>query len=86
MDILRKELNAIYAAQNLGAERLDRAEVARCHGLAQSLVRISNACAVITDASADRCRIFAGSMGALPGLTEEPMYGHRFAMFCLKIC
>ena len=73
MDILRKELNAIYASQRLEDERLDAAETARCHGLAESLVRINNACAVITDASADRCRVFAGSMGALPGLTEEPM-------------
>lgn len=73
MDILRKELNAIYASQRLEDERLDAAETARCHGLAESLVRINNACAVITDASADRCRVFAGSMGALLGLTEEPM-------------
>lgn len=71
MDILRKELDCIYTAQNLSAERLDSAEITRCREMVRSLVTVSNACAVITDAAADRCYLFAGSMGAFLGICNE---------------
>ncbi len=46
MDILRKELNAIYEAQRLLAD----------------WVRVSNACMVLTDASADSACLFTGKV------------------------
>lgn len=71
MDILRKELNSIYSAQNLSSEILDAAQIGVCCSLARSLVRVNNACAVITDAAADRSYLYTGSMGNLLGLTEN---------------
>lgn len=72
MDILRKELNEIYAAQHLEWETLDAECVARAKNDAESLVKISGACAVVTDAAADRCHIYGGRFGGLMGLGMKP--------------
>ncbi len=71
MDILRKELNSIYEAQNLCAETLD-AEV-----ITENLKRIAvcsdvnGDCRVITDASSDTCWVFGSRFGHLLGISPE---------------
>lgn len=71
MDILRKELNSIYAAQQLDSERLDARVLASCRERAAAMVSVNRACAVVTDAAADRCYVYAGVLGALLGLTDD---------------
>ena len=71
MDILRKELNEIYEAQCLERECLDAAVVDECKATIEAMVRVHGACAVITDASCDRCYIFAGRLGKLMGLSSD---------------
>lgn len=71
MDILRKEINAIYAAQQLDRVRLDMMQVAEAKKQSSLLVDISGGCSVITDASCDRCYIYAGAWGRLMGLTDS---------------
>lgn len=75
MDILRKELNAIYAAQRLEAENLPQSAVGEVRRLAEAVVKVRSGCAVITDASCDRCYIFPGKFGQLMGLAdaEQPV-------------
>ena len=63
MDILRKELNALYASQHLEYEHLDEAVLHDCQAKIASMAAVSNACYVITDASADTCFIHAGWLG-----------------------
>lgn len=70
MDILRKELNEIYAAQNLEASSLPADELQMHKQMADILVRLNNACAVITDASCDRSYIFSGSLAELMGFAK----------------
>lgn len=71
MDILRKELNSIYEAQNLCAETLN-AEV-----ITDNLERIAvcsevdGDCRVITDASSDTCWVFGSRFGHLLGISPE---------------
>lgn len=72
MDILRKEINSIYYSQALDRELLDAVEVEACKRLAEGYVSVNGACSVITDASCDRCYLFAGRLGALMGLTDAP--------------
>lgn len=71
MDILRKELNAVYASQRLGLESLDRAVVDDCRRRVAAMVSLTGACAVITDASCDRCYIEGGGFATLLGLTDD---------------
>lgn len=68
MDILRKELNQVYASQNLGAERLDRGELERCKALAENLVAVTDGAAVITDVSNDSSFLCTGALCRLLGL------------------
>lgn len=72
MDILRKELDAIYASQHLGTELLDEATVDSVTAHALSLATLTDGCAVVTDVSCDRCYIHAGHLGALLGITDSP--------------
>lgn len=74
MDILRKELNAIYDSQHLSDEILDNCEIQRYKHVIESLASVSDALCVITDASADHCYIYSGSLARLLGLTSEPQY------------
>lgn len=75
MDILRKELNAIYAAQRLDSEVLDEAGVTHCRAVAENLVVASDACAVITDAAADTCYIYGGGLARLLGFMDGSLAG-----------
>lgn len=71
MDILRKELNSIYAGQHLEYEHLDGAVLQCCKEKAASVVSVNNACCVITDASADKCFIYAGILAKILGFSDE---------------
>ena len=70
MDILRKELGGIYEAQQLGLERLPACDVAEVRRMADTIVKVNHACAVVTDASCDRCYIYSGVFGALMGFSD----------------
>lgn len=74
MDILRKELNALYASQHLEYEHLDEAVLHDCQTKIASMAAVSNACYVITDASADTCFIHAGWLGRLLGLCNDARF------------
>lgn len=71
MDVLRRELNEIYASQRLDEEFLDRDCVERSVSQMRSCVAIDNDCRVITDASADMCWIFSGVFGRLIGVDKD---------------
>ena len=71
MDILRKELNEVYASQSLQSETLPQAWVAETRSIADNFVRVTDGCAVITDASCDRCYVYSGNFGVLLGYSEE---------------
>lgn len=68
MDVLRKELAALYARQRLGEERLDEADVTRCVALAGAASRAGHSCTVVTDAACDRSFLFPGLFGCWLGL------------------
>lgn len=71
MDILRKELDSIYAAQNLESAWLDPMLLEQAKLQAENLVAITGGCAVITDASCDRCYVFTGRLGLLMGFASQ---------------
>lgn len=77
MDILRKELNAIYASQMLGLEKLDGAERERRKRLAENMVTVSEGCAVITDAASDSAFLCTGALGVLLGIARTPREYHE---------
>lgn len=68
MDILRKELTAIYTSQQLGNEILDNREIIRCCAAARNFTQTAGGCAVITDADADRCYIYGACFAGLLGI------------------
>lgn len=71
MDILRKELNAIYASQELDKEVLDTTVIDSAIAQVKIFAAINNCCCVITDAAADKCYIMGGSFCKLLGVTDE---------------
>ena len=71
MDILRKEINAIYDAQKLDVERLPYDGIGTCLRDALNVSRVTDGCAVITDAARDCCHIFAGNIATVLGLSSE---------------
>lgn len=77
MDILRKELNQIYLSQALDRETLDPQEIEICRHIAESVAKVSNACCVITDASQDRCHLFAGNLAIFLGLSNSEPFLSR---------
>ena len=62
MDVLRKELNSIYAAQHLEAETLDPTALDMWKRHVAISAGVDNDCRVITDASADVCFIYGGNL------------------------
>lgn len=64
MDILRKEIDEIYALQHLDREALEPDVASVCHDMVRTCVAVNGDCRVITDASADRCTVFPGRFGA----------------------
>lgn len=71
MDILRKELDSIYASQRLGEEILPWFEVDGCRRLAAGIVDVSGGCSVVTDASCDQCCLYTGELGVLLGIADS---------------
>ncbi len=68
MDVLRRELNSIYDAQDLGRQRLDGHILDQCRAKVKACVDISGDCRVITDASADTSWIYGGAFARLIGI------------------
>lgn len=71
MDILRKELNGIYSAQHLERELLPALTLENIKSGASAMANMTNVCSVVTDASCDRCYIYAGALGRLMGFARE---------------
>lgn len=71
MDVLRKELNAVYARQHLEEEALPPEELRRAIHEAGILASTLHACAVITDVSCDRSWLFPQLWGRSVGLACE---------------
>ncbi|MDE6298476.1 MAG: helix-turn-helix transcriptional regulator [Muribaculaceae bacterium] len=78
MDILRKELNAIYESQHLDSEELNPLESERSKLLAEGIVRVGDGCAVVTDASSDRSYLYIGSLGLLLGIVKSCPYAGEY--------
>lgn len=75
MDILRKELDAVYAAQELDRETLDPRVTAQAVERIRVLASVRRCCCVITDASADRCYMTGGDFCRLLGISDgDTMY------------
>ena len=74
MDILRKELEQIYAMQHLEEEILENREVESCKTVVGNIVTVTNACCVITDAARDYCYIYCGELASLLGMGDAPIY------------
>lgn len=75
MDILRKELNALYASQNLSREVLPENDLENSKGKAAIIATVNNSCTVITDVAKDKCYIYGGALAKLLGLSDN----HPFA-------
>jgi len=71
MDVLRKELDSIYRAQDLASESLDTNVIADCQAMVDTSVKVSDDCCVITDASADTCWIYGGAFATMIGLDNN---------------
>ena len=74
MDVLRKELNAIYESQRLADEHLDHTELERCRHNTAIAVEVDGNCRVVTDAADDRCYIYGGGLAFLLGLCDAESY------------
>lgn len=77
MDILRKELTAIYAAQELEKETLSAEQVELAVQRVKALTDISQGCTVITDAAADCSYLQGGTLANILGLTTENTLSRR---------
>lgn len=74
MDVLRKEINSVYARQHLDAEVLDSSVVEGCRREAETTVAVNQDCCVVTDAAADVCYIYAGRFGRLLGISDDASF------------
>lgn len=68
MDVLRKELNNIYAGQHLERETLPSEDIEHAIKRTDTMVSVNHACAVITDISCNRSFLFPASLDTLLGL------------------
>lgn len=71
MDVLRKELNAIYASQHLELEILDEGALGDAVASIRAASALNSDCLVVTDASADVCFIAPGRFGLLAGFADD---------------
>lgn len=71
MDILRKELNGIYEAQNLCTETLNPEVVSENLRRIAVCSEVNGDCRVITDASSDTCWVIGSRFGHLLGIPPE---------------
>ncbi len=74
MDVLKKELNAIYESQNLIAETLDYRTLTKLRHDVETASEIDSNCMVITDAAADSCYIYGGIFAYLIGISNTGSY------------
>lgn len=74
MDILRKELNAIYESQRLCDEVLDASHIEKYCKTVSAFASVSDEICVITDAAADRCYIYGGRLAQLLGLSDNQSF------------
>lgn len=79
MDVLRKELEQIYSSQHLNEESLNVKEIESCKKIAESIVSVTNACCVITDAARDYCYLFGGELASLLGISDA---NHIYREIC----
>lgn len=79
MDILKKELNAIYRKQNLENEVLDRSILTHVRHAVRMAAETDGNCRVITDAAADHCYITGGRSARLLGLCDSGSYSREMA-------
>jgi len=68
MDVLRQELESVYAAQNLSYEALDGNVVRQVCSLVNNAAAVESDCRVITDVAADKCYIYGGELVSMLGL------------------
>lgn len=69
MDVLRKELNAIYNRQNLSNEILPQNIVEQNLSKVACIAEVTGKCCVVTDISKDKSYFFSGCSANLIGLT-----------------
>lgn len=69
MDIYRKELNEIYAAQGLEAEALPECVVTELVNKANGLAELTGRCIVITDIAHDSSMFIPGELAGVMGLS-----------------
>lgn len=74
MDVLKKELNAIYESQNLISETLDYRILTKYRHDVETASEVESNCLVITDAAADYCYIFCGIFANLLGISNTGSY------------
>ena len=74
MDVLRKELNEIYEAQDLKKTWLDKNRLEKIKIAARHYADITQGCSVLTDASNDTCFISMGLFGKFLGLTPDSWF------------
>ncbi len=67
MDILRRELEEIYAGQRLQEETLDRWALEGYRRSVGRMADMTRGCCVITDAASDRCYVYGGAFARLMG-------------------
>lgn len=73
MDVLRKELNRIYAAQHLECEMLPQAALEHYRQSVSESAILSMDCRIITDASADRSYMYGGAQNIIPAGTNAEL-------------
>lgn len=71
MDILRRELEEIYAGQRLGEETLDRWMLEGYRRSVGRMADVTHGCCVITDAASDRCYVYGGEFGHMMGWNSQ---------------
>lgn len=73
MDILRRELEEIYAGQRLGEETLDRWVLEGYRRIVGRMADVSQGCCVITDAACDRCYVYGGAFADVMGWNRDEL-------------
>lgn len=78
MDILRRELNEVYARQHLDLEELPSIAVHGGFDALKSVVCDSGGCYVVTDAAHDHCYVYVGAVGRLMGIADEDFSSEEY--------
>ena len=73
MDVLKKELVQVFSKQVFKKESLDAEILLECQRQINTLTKINNGCAVLSDMSADKSYFSIGTFGHLLGLKDGDM-------------